>query len=382
MLELQFILKIASRCNLNCTYCYVYNKGDTSWKRRPALMSDEVFRAAISRIRSYCLSSGQSSVRITFHGGEPCLLGAAQFSALCQFARSSFEGVCNLYLSIQTNGTLVDSHWIDVLRKFDVSVGLSLDGPQDINDASRVTHSGQGSFTEALRGGKLIRDGGLQHQILCVIQPGADGLRIHRSFVDLGFKRINYLLPDFTHDTVGAVVSQFGPSPCADFLLPILNHWWTYESMEIRVSLFISIARLILGGTTEIDVIGNAKYQYIFVETDGTIEGLDVLRVCAQKYCVTHLNVLDHDFSQIFASESFYYSVIRGEVPLPSACSRCCERSTCGGGYLPHRYSKEREFDNRTVWCQDMLILFGRMRQLLNVDTNETEHRRRMLVSN
>ena len=35
---LAFVLKVVSRCNLNCSYCYVYNKGDSTWRTRPVLM--------------------------------------------------------------------------------------------------------------------------------------------------------------------------------------------------------------------------------------------------------------------------------------------------------------------------------------------------------
>ena len=33
------LLKVASRCNINCSYCYVYNQGDTNWQRMPKHMS-------------------------------------------------------------------------------------------------------------------------------------------------------------------------------------------------------------------------------------------------------------------------------------------------------------------------------------------------------
>ena len=39
---LQFTLKVVSRCNLDCRYCYVYNGADDSWRKQPAVMSDEV----------------------------------------------------------------------------------------------------------------------------------------------------------------------------------------------------------------------------------------------------------------------------------------------------------------------------------------------------
>jgi uncharacterized protein len=39
----QFVLKVHSRCNLACTYCYVYQGADESWRRRPARVPDAVF---------------------------------------------------------------------------------------------------------------------------------------------------------------------------------------------------------------------------------------------------------------------------------------------------------------------------------------------------
>jgi hypothetical protein len=47
---------------------------------------------------------------------------------------------------------------------------------------------------------------------------------------------------------------------------------------------------------------------------------------------------------------------------------------------LPHRYSRKRGFDNRTIWCADILKLFGRLRELLDVSVEETAQRRRILV--
>ena len=67
-------------------------------------------------------------------------------------------------------------------------------------------------------------------------------------------------------------------------------------------------------------------------------------------------------------------------VRLPSGCEACRERTTCAGGYLPHRYSRARGFDNPTVWCADMLRLFGRLRELLKVPVEETTLRRRILA--
>ena len=35
------LLKVASRCNINCTYCYVYHLGDENWRKLPKIIADE-----------------------------------------------------------------------------------------------------------------------------------------------------------------------------------------------------------------------------------------------------------------------------------------------------------------------------------------------------
>ena len=34
-----FLVKVASRCNLDCDYCYVYHHADQSWRAMPEVLS-------------------------------------------------------------------------------------------------------------------------------------------------------------------------------------------------------------------------------------------------------------------------------------------------------------------------------------------------------
>lgn len=376
---LQFVLKVASRCNLNCSYCYVYNKGDESWRGRPRFMSAETLANALDRIRRHCQASRQDEVRITFHGGEPCLMGPLRFEQFCNTVYSTLSEICSVKLSLQTNGTLIDERWAEILARHEVSVGLSLDGPEAINDAMRVDFRGRGTHAEIVHGLSLLRAAGLNVQILSVIHFGVDGLQVHRHLLDLGATRINYLFPDFTHDQVHEVFAEYGKTPCADYLLPVLDDWWAAGSPDIRVSPFNDMARVILGGETYIDLIGNRPYQYCFVETDGGIEGLDVLRICGQGLPATTLNVRSADFMAIAERNALHRKIMFEGPSLPSPCRACPERDTCGGGYLPHRYSIDRGFDNSSVWCRDLLLLFGRLREHMDVLPEETLRRRAQL---
>ena len=270
--------------------------------------------------------------------------------------------------------------------RHEVGVGISIDGPREIHDASRVDHSGEGSYERVSRGFDALRSAGISAGVLAVVRPGDDGLGIHRHFLEMGASSISYLLPDFTHDTVGPIRDRHGPTPCADYLIPILEEWWSSGYLDVRVGIFWHMSRVILGGESRIDILGNRPLRFAFVEADGSIEGLDVLRICRNGAAGTSLNVLDNDFIEIAEVSELGRSAIFEGVPLPAGCRACPERTTCGGGYLPHRHSRARGFDNPTVWCADMLRLFGRLRELLEVPVEETSRRRgalaRVLVMN
>lgn len=367
-----FILKVASRCNLDCSYCYVYNKGDRSWRSKPPLMSDTTFDATLKRVREHCLLVGQKSVNFVFHGGEPMLLGPTRFAKWCERAQKVLDDVADVSFLIQTNGTLIDNDWAAVLSRYCVRVGVSVDGPPQVHDAFRVDHYGRGSYRAVARGIDTLHAANMSFGINCTLPFGADPIKVHRHFVALGANAISYAFPDFTHDTIAPLRRNFGPTPCADFLIPIFNDWWVNSTLKLQIREFWAMSRAILGGTSRLDYIGSGKYGYIFVESDGTIEGLDHLRICDESLYRTDKNVNNASFVDVLQPEFVHTQLLTGSVPIPRDCATCQERDTCAGGYLPHRYSHARRFENPSVWCEDLLALFAHLRAKLEVTPEET----------
>jgi len=372
------ILKIASRCNLNCSYCYEFNLADQTWKTSPALMSADVFDNVLARVKRHIEYSGQKTIHFSFHGGEPCLVGYRRFHELCERAREVLEGV-EVRFSLQTNGTLLNDKWAKVLAEQGVNVGISLDGPPEINDALRVDRRGRGSYDHVRRGIEVLKKAEVPFGLLTVIQLGADPLQVHRHFLELGCKSLSYLMPDFTHDTMAGVHEKFGPTPCADFLIPIFDDWWFNSTIEIRIRNFWDMARLILGGGSQVDALGNRPLYFLVINSAGDIEGLDVLKACDDGLVKTGLNVRDADFRDIAQVSPLHSRIVFGRLPLAHVCDACQERDTCGGGYHPHRFSRARGFDNASVWCADLLRLFTHMRARLEVSPKETQMKRQVL---
>lgn len=373
------ITKLTARCNLDCPYCYEFNLADTTWKNGPKKMSDEVFDALLVRVGNHARLAGQERVHFSFHGGEPTMVGVKRFVALVERASAVLDDL-DVRISIQTNGTLLNAEWMKAFATYKVNVGVSLDGPKHIHDAVRIDHRGRGSYDQVTRGIRLLQDSNIGFGILTVITLGADPLEIHRHILDLGCTSLSYLLPDLTHDTIGDAHERFGPTPCADFLIPVFDDWWFNSTLDIRIRNFWDIARAILGGPSHVDALGNRPLRYVVVACNGDIEGLDVLKACEDGMIKTGLNVLQDEFRELPSRSPLHAEMVFGQLPLASQCQNCRERETCGGGYHPHRYSRVNGFQNPSVWCPDLMRLFTHIRARMEITHGETDRRRADLL--
>jgi uncharacterized protein len=109
------------------------------------------------------------------------------------------------------------------------------------------------------------------------------------------------------------------------------------------------------------------------------MEGMDTLRICKDGMAKMNLNVLDTGFEALLQADSMHRTAIFQGMPLPTGCRTCPERANCAGGFVPHRYSSSRGFDNPSVWCADLLKIFAHIRGRLGVTAEETSARRQML---
>ena len=357
------VLKVASRCNLNCGYCYLYNHQDKSIFQQPKIIREDVFATLLERMVNHCDRHGHR-MGITFHGGEPTLLGMERFEELILRARARLGDRLN-GLSVQTNATLIDDDWASMLFRNDLSVGVSLDGPAEIHDRMRVTHSGGGSHLEAVRGIEALRRAGVSVRVLCVVNPNTDGSASYRYFRSLGLTWIDFLLPDISHDSKTAFYGP-GPHPVADYLLPILDAWQSEDDPNVMIPVFWDLFSRLMGSErSSTDCFGNPAMTYVIVNTDGSIEPLDALKVCDEGMTRTEFNVLRNSFDELTSRPSLLADALRGRFAPCAECKSCRYGTVCAGGYLPHRYRRENGFDNPSVWCDDIKLVLDRMVEII-----------------
>ena len=146
---LDVVLKVAERCNLGCPYCYYFYQENDLHKGSPAFMSEATARAVAVFLRRGVQEHRIEHLFIGLHGGEPTLLPKARFDQICTILRDALADVTTVHFAMQTNGTLLDDEWIELLAKHHVMVGVSIDGPPHIHDAARPDHRGRGSYDAA-----------------------------------------------------------------------------------------------------------------------------------------------------------------------------------------------------------------------------------------
>jgi uncharacterized protein len=105
-------------------------------------------------------------------------------------------------------------------------------------------------------------------------------------------------------------------------------------------------------------MFGNPTLKYATVETNGDLEALDALKVGRHGLADTGLNVLRHRLADLERQDTVAARALTTGFAMAEQCKRCRYASSCGGGYLPHRYSQVNGFVNPSVWCRDLLAVF------------------------
>jgi uncharacterized protein len=155
------VLQPTPFCNINCSYCYLPNRQST--RRMSADTLDRIFR--------WVFDSGLAREPFTllWHAGEPLVVPVSFYETAGELlARRNVAGLPILQ-SFQTNATLIDAGWCSFLRRPDVHLGVSVDGPDFLHDRYRRTRQGRGTLDCVLGGIHLLHDQGISFEVITVL---------------------------------------------------------------------------------------------------------------------------------------------------------------------------------------------------------------------
>ncbi|UGQ09684.1 FxsB family radical SAM/SPASM domain protein [Yinghuangia sp. ASG 101] len=374
-----FVVKVHSRCNLACDYCYLYEMADTSWRSAAKAMSARVAERTAARIGEHARTHGLERIEVILHGGEPLLAGAERIEGLVAAVRREVPDTTEVSLSVQTNGVLLDEPMLDTLYDLRIAVGVSLDGGAGANDRHRRFADGRGSHDAVAEGLRRLRDAkrpGLYGGLLCTIDLANDPVDVYEALLSHAPPVMDFLLPHGNW-------TQLPPSrpadpaqtPYGDWLVAVFDRWYGAARQETRVRMFEDILSLVLGGDSGSESIGLSPATVVVVDTDGSIEQVDTLKSAFDGAAATGMSVFADSFDAVLRHPGVVARQI-GVAGLSETCRGCRIRDVCGGGYFPHRYRAGEGFLNPSVYCPDLVRVIDHVRERVRADLTDPGERR------
>ncbi len=373
---LSIVIKTVERCNIRCTYCYFFNDPLENYRFHPPYISQSTIKDIAQYIKKGCIDLEISHVSIAFHGGEPLMQKKQAFDLMCDTFTKTISPHAQLNFVLQTNGMLIDENWVELFDKYSVSLGISIDGLKSYHDKYRLDKKGAGTYEKvisklnfAIQHPKINQRDGVG--TLTVINPEYSAKKIYRHFVDdLHLKIMDFILPDHTHDNPPShPIAVYGL-----YLQELFKEWVQDDNPQISIRFFKSIIGFFLSQTTRIYGVGKHTdtLPVIAISSNGDIRPTDELLSTGAEFMNTTLSASVHSLKETIEHDSFSY-VAEQIMTLPTACQNCEWKEVCSGGTIATRYSQKANFDNPSIYCEALKMLFTVVVQYLNeqgVDIN------------
>lgn len=353
------VLKATRLCNLRCVYC-------RSWAEGP----NQVMRFdVLARITHETLAMrGAHTVEFVWHGGEVTLLKPKFFKKMIWLQQRFKQPGQVVKNAIQSNATNLTDEWLDFLAALKIGVGLSLDGPPEVNDKRRVDKRGEGSTHRVLDGIRKLRARDIPYGVLMVVDQEILQLgpaRLLQFLVDEGIEQIDFLnaLPE--NDFDGDVAhGSFLPFPdYVGFLCEALEIWRIRYRDRIRIGVIHEFVEAIhrARSTRACMWSGNCADRFITVEANGDIAPCDKFVGATDSKMG---NVLRTPLYEIIRNAKFVADAKQESTRSKEEMNACEWHSLCRGG-CPHDRMLNRHLvkthDDR---CCGMSPLFDRIKSL------------------
>ena len=334
------IIKVTDSCNYACDFCYYAQR-----HLNGELMSTDLCKKIIHDCFVYNVEQGNYRMRVIFHGGEPLLQPISFYKEMIAYERELSEKYngFEFFNSIQTNGYFLNQKWMDFLYEESFDIGISLDGPNDLN-----CHYGKGGLKEStdkvLNNIKLLNERKIPFGLISVItnKHTSRAKEIYQFCVDneIHDLSLNYCYNLDTDDTVKN-------ENLIPFLREMFDLYFTGE-FELNIREFNEMIAKIMGYCTDTCATCERRNcgQYISFDYVGNVffcdSGYD------KKSSIGNLK--SESLYEIIDSSKYLKKIVECRNVFDTYCKKCNEKEWCGGGC--HRYDIcSGEIYNHNYFC-------------------------------
>lgn len=319
-------------CNLMCRYCYLGHSAPQPHHVGfiPVGLVKKVFADLVNYHKENNINTG---ISVTFHGGEPLLLGHVFFKESLEFLKTLSE-THNIPIrkNIQTNLTLLDDTFCSIFKEHNMSVSTSIDGPEDLHDRYRVSNSG-GTHALVMEKVALAKSYKLNVGAICTVTKDklTEAKRIHYFFLenDIGYKTNSLCMQG------GAMVNwrdlRASLNEFAGFFCELFDLWYDGPP-SLMIQNMIEVMRLVLEGAEYGGSCSNTNCAY----RQFTIAHNGDCTPCGRTVGVPEFslgNMWKDDFFAIAKSPVF--NTLSKRIPDSiDECTKCDLKDVCYSGCM------------------------------------------------
>jgi uncharacterized protein len=376
--QVHLIVKVTRWCNLRCTYC-------NYWREDPTPMS---FPVLARMTHAVLRDPGVQEAKFLWHGGESTLL-SFDFYRKWLWLQEQFRRPDQLVRNrVQTNATTLNDRWLQFIKDYRLIVGVSLDGPPEVNDRRRVNHAGEGTAHKVRAGIARLYAAGIEPRVNMVVDQevidcGAE--RILEYFLEAGITRVGLLnvVPENTAPG-DPLKNTYVPFPrFVQFMRELFALWWPHHVDRIVLREIADLVRQSVGRSPLICNFAGRCFGVVYtVEPNG-----DVWCACdryvGSDRSLLYGNLLAEPLNRVEAS-GWYRQLVAGNEQLVDRRRDCRWFSVCHGG-CPHDYKMAQQwqqgFDGRCCGLGPLLDDIAAALRELGVDAEAARRAPRALGS-
>ena len=300
-------------CPANCNYCW-------SSEEKSPIMSIETIKEVVEWLKIF----RQDSVTFTFHGGEPLLAGAEFYREALPLLAEGLSSR-NIAFAIQTNMWKLTPEIAEIFARYNVPIGSSLDGPQELNDLQR----GKGYYEKTMRGYEIAKDHGLTVRFITTFTSHSVKFRedIFNFYLDKGLTlKLHPCLPSIKGDNPEKWALD--PKEYGELLIYLLDKY--LENMgKIEVMNIDHLCKCVFTGRGTVCTFVDCMGDTFAVGPDGGI--YPCYRFVGMPEYVMG-NVYDRPTMADLAKSDAWKLMHKYKEFVDTACGKCAHIKYCRGG--------------------------------------------------
>ncbi len=348
------LIKPASAvCNLDCKYCFYLDRELDPYADLPArVMTIETLERLVDTYLFY----SYPAATFAFQGGEPTLAGLPFYEKLVRFQQRHGRDGQAVSNALQTNGVLIDKDWCQLFREYKFLIGLSMDGPEEVNDRYRFNKAGHGTWKKVMAGMEVMQQEKVDFNILCVLsQSNVHRPReIYKWFRSQGVEYLQFIpLSEFNPDGSPMEFTISGDE-YGRFMCEIFDLWWP-ERRKVRVRFFDNLAESLAGMKPGSCTMHETCDSYVVVEYNGDIYPCDFFVEKEWKLG----NIALDSWGEISRRVKRYSFAAKKTLAHPE-CQVCEYQSICHGGCPKSRHGRHKQFEDLDWFCGAYKMMFAK----------------------